>query len=547
MNASVLLRKAATVAGGVAIALGFATPAFAVNMNPQWNLAAPMSFCANDGGGSCDFGKWFLLNNVTASVTYHVSVVNVDTGGAVACGASLPEGTKVKYVFKTHLTNDASWNGTGFGYDTPFGHWVAGAGSPPTAICGPSFALAPENGLNEYASFSVNPPTKSLTQLPGTCTVLTDGVSQQCVLGTPKKYNTTFNFSGTNGSFYTAGIGTGHRSCSPATGGKPMATYIQGSMTTMVPQNSFTRNGGGNVIGTPACGTKGCQVTVDTYTPTSAFPARIPIAAQSVVCPITVTKKTGVAPGAPSISASTAACTVNSPYSITLSATDADNDTIRYGIDWDANGTVDQYAPPPVGAVAQFVPSGTAQTASRIFATAGRKQIQVLTEDSTGLKSTWASFSFTCNASSKTTAPVGVGAGAGAGAGSDTNNNGNVNVNTGNNDTGAFTGNGANSGGLGGGLVGGTLPDLVISANPSLLARGAKSKISWKAQNVASCKVFGSNGDTLGSSLESLPGGGNETAPITQHTVYTLTCLDSAGKTLAKNAEISILPKFSER
>jgi len=65
-------------------------------------------------------------------------------------------------------------------------------------------------------------------------------------------------------------------------------------------------------------------------------------------------------------------CTVGQNHSISMTATDPDaTDQVRYLIDWDNNGTVDQTVP-----ASGYVNSGTAQSASRTWSTSGSKTVK---------------------------------------------------------------------------------------------------------------------------------------------------------------------------
>ncbi len=203
----------------------------------------------------------------------------------------------------------------------------------------------------------------------------------------------------------------------------------------------------------------------------------------------------------PSLSAG--ACVVGQAHTISMTTTDPDSDPIRYLIDWDANGMVDQFMP-----ASGYVPSGTAQTASRTYALVGSKTLQVHAEDDTGNLSGWKSLTFNCSNSA--------------------------------------TG-GINEGGNGNGGGGGTessLPALDLRVVPSLVRSGATTKVHWSATNVDSCSVSGQNGDAW-NGIQS-PLGGKTSRPITAETTYTLSCHTPDGATLTKSATVRIIPTFQE-
>lgn len=88
-------------------------------------------------------------------------------------------------------------------------------------------------------------------------------------------------------------------------------------------------------------------------------------------------------PNAPTITGPATGLTTGS-HSFSFTATDSDGDQLRYGIDWDNNGTVDQWIPS-----SGYVNSGTARNASRTWSTTGSKTFRVLTQDDNIANSIW--------------------------------------------------------------------------------------------------------------------------------------------------------------
>ena len=89
-------------------------------------------------------------------------------------------------------------------------------------------------------------------------------------------------------------------------------------------------------------------------------------------------------------------CTVGTPYTISMQANSTQGTPLRYGIDWDADGSVDQFAPS-----SGYVSSGTQQSASRTYATEGSKTVKVMAQDQNGLSSGWSTLTFTCVAAAQ--------------------------------------------------------------------------------------------------------------------------------------------------
>jgi len=188
-----------------------------------------------------------------------------------------------------------------------------------------------------------------------------------------------------------------------------------------------------------------------------------------------------------------------------MSATDPDNDTLRYLVDWDGDGTVDEIIP-----ATGYVPSGTAETASRTYSMAGTKTIKVAAQDVNGNVSGWATLNFNCTGSAADTSEQ-----------ADLNNT---------SDQGA-----SNS----------LSTDLTLSAVPSLVSSGATTHLNWSSTNMSACTVTATNGDTW-TALQSILGG-NVSKPITGQAVYTLTCLGLDNITKTKTATVNVLPKFEEK
>ncbi len=81
----------------------------------------------------------------------------------------------------------------------------------------------------------------------------------------------------------------------------------------------------------------------------------------------------------------------DNPVTFSLNATDPNNDQIRYGIDWNMDGTADDWMPVGVS----YVNSGTTLTIDNTWTTAGLKTFQALAQDSPGLNSAWTQKSIT--------------------------------------------------------------------------------------------------------------------------------------------------------
>lgn len=78
----------------------------------------------------------------------------------------------------------------------------------------------------------------------------------------------------------------------------------------------------------------------------------------------------------------------------TFTAIDPQGDQVRYGIDWDMNGSADTWLPAGVA----YVNSGISQSTAHNWTTTGIKTFQVLTQDFQGLNSAWTAYNVTVSA-----------------------------------------------------------------------------------------------------------------------------------------------------
>jgi hypothetical protein len=449
-----------------------------------WNGHIAGKICSPKNCGT------FGLQDVHMQVSYYVRVTNASTGEVFSSGSTVPQGTRVKYEFLPHEYTHIYWFTSGYNNDSPYGDWIVGAGKPAGNICIPKNDTefsAKNRALKAHVVFSVAPPAKSITGLSADCTTDSDGISKLCTLDEPGAATVQFNFANTPGKFY---------------GGGGIFTLVSTTFVTVLTENSCT-----NPIELERAEIK--YILGPAITGTS--PLTIDVSFQTIPFTLTVTepkepndRPEAHAPATPTLT-SGGACVVGTPHAINFVSTDPDGDNIRYGIDWDANGSIDQWVPP-----SGYVSSGTTQTASRTYAIAGEKTVKVLAQDEGGLSSSWATVSFDC-AGSATTGLEGNGSGSGAGDG------------------------------------GSYLPptaDLDLRVIPSLVRTGDTTTVNWSAENVESCTVSAPNADSWSGTQS--PIGGETSSPITIQTVYTLSCIDLDGLTQTKQATVRILPVFQE-
>lgn len=86
-------------------------------------------------------------------------------------------------------------------------------------------------------------------------------------------------------------------------------------------------------------------------------------------------------------------------------------------------------------------------------------------------------------------------------------------------------------------------PDIANwKVKPALIKSGGTTSVTWQSQNVASCSVTGSNGDSWSGSS-----GSEASSPITAQTVYTLACTGLDGTQISTSTTVSIAPQFQEQ
>ncbi|QSH39387.1 hypothetical protein JXR01_00005 [Candidatus Kaiserbacteria bacterium] len=291
-------------------------------------------------------------------------------------------------------------------------------------------------------------------------------------------------------------------------------------------------------------------------------------------------------------------CTVGEVSSILMAATDPQGDQIRYLVDWNADGVVDEYVP-----ASGYIDSGTPTLASRTFTTEGTKLVRFRAEDPQGSISAWSSdVVFVCTDNSILEVPsVSVASGAQCipevaqdvsivathpSGGNvyyelDADRNGTADlrlpasgyVSSGVTQTtqyiferGAYsfavraggqdglvsewstiTGSCGVDAGVCPSCSGGT-PSVSITAQPPLVSPGQTSQINWDIaglDTIQTCSIIGSNGDTLAwdviSSVSSYT-----TSAITEQTTYTMSCTFSDVGVIDDTVFVFLVPAWQE-
>ncbi len=292
------------------------------------------------------------------------------------------------------------------------------------------------------------------------------------------------------------------------------------------------------------------------------------------------------------------ACVVDDPFTLYLSTTDPQNDSIRYLVDWNVDGLVDAYAP----ASDAYATSGTMQEVSRTFTNSGEKRVRARAEDEHGNRSNWSRpYTFTCFGAGIPYAPS-ISTAEGSQCTPDEAQTVTVSAShPGNKDvyyeldwnrdgiadirlpstgvisagtplstTHAFPAgdvvfsartideDGATSNWVVRAFscgatqedctvcTGGT-PEVSLSAQPSLVSEGQSAELSWSIagfDTLNACTLTGNNGDSL--AWDTISSQSSYTTPgITRQTTYTLSCEYMSG-TLTDTALIFLVPDWQE-
>jgi hypothetical protein len=534
-----------------AVAAACSMPAFARADNAQWTssgLGDYSSVCCQTAG-NVHFSM--TLSSPGITVNYYGQAFLVDSSEAklrqLKSGDTLNSGDRVLFEFSPHLNSDISWYATGSAWGTPYGYWVGDAADPGGNSCNNSDMFASGVGIidlhygaaggyaNLYARYAVTPPDE---------TISTTGAWSGCVSA--------------GGSDKICTVGSGESNASAELTFAATQSKFYGDMTYAFTTPNFVVNSFGNTTGCRYMGALGGAITIPAQTITYNF----------------TTGAGSNPPTTPTVSAD-GACTLGSPLTLIFSSTDPFGHDIKYGVDWDNNGSVDQWVPP-----SGFVPSGTSQSASRTYAIAGEKTVQVLVQNDQGVSSEWASHTFDCadapevtecpegyilqdGACIATECPVGYvqqggscifsacpegyhlqGTQCVATAGECTAGpycqgadlvDGCTNEKLQTCDWGCFAGacNPVPS------------PNATLKAVPSLAKRDNTTVVTWSSQFAVSCTVSGTNGDSW-TGLN----GSQTSSPISSQTTYTLRCQGHQGaspSSVQKSVIVNIAPTFEEK
>ena len=480
-------------------------------------ISGAAGICESSGPNCTGDLSTFGFNNPNISIQYRAFVTNADTGDIILPGSAVPVGTHLQLVFDKHVSDDIYWFATGAFLDSPYGDWGNPDVAPPVQCLEKDYLATSKwlyysaNGgdysYKNYVPFIVREPVKNISG-NGSDLLSCDaqnGSEQDCTATAVGTVPLSFNFGTTVGKFYVryTSIGTdvakyapeqAHGECGGFRGTlqiRPGAYWAGQTEWRAGSWQAFLGDGAG----------MSDQVDVGT---------------ESIPYPIRIVPATA-GPSAPVISGG--ACTTGTPYPISFTSTDPNGHKLKYGIDWDADGTVDQYVPP-----SGYVNSGVMQGAYRSYSLAGQKQVRVVAVNDQGAISAWSTHTFTCQCN---LAP---------------RCSGNDLVDS---CTGA-TIQSCSYGCRSGACYVVPAPSAALKAIPSLVHSGDTTIVSWSALNVASCTLSGTNGNSWTGTSSS----GKTSSPIQAQTIYTLHCIGNPGAqppSVDKSVTVNLIPSFNEK
>lgn len=324
-----------------------------------------------------EYSVWApALSNPNMTIKYNVQIKNKDTDAIVGDNSKVLVGTNLIFKFLPQKSTDVYWFGTGFSGDSPYGEWRKDAAPPPFSCNEKDFLenfarTSPINNHTQdynqdvYIPLVVNFPKKTLTGTNNlTCGALegdeTKGYSMECKVINPGTITPQFHFATTQGKFY-------YRYKENGCYGNNIPLSITDDIRdwkTLDFQVAY------NDIYSHATKISDFSLNVPQQTIIYNLNAVAPPLANTAPTPPTIT---GPQNGYSKIE-----------YTFNFKATDPDKDKIRYAIDWNNDGKIDQWLPS-----AGTVNSGTSQSASKIWWQIGTKKFRAKTFDEQGNASAW--------------------------------------------------------------------------------------------------------------------------------------------------------------
>lgn len=309
------------------------------------------------GSGSCGL-LWGLYDGANANITYKAKLIDAVSGSEILDRTSVPVGTSFRVARDTStLSTDIFWTGTGWSSDSPYGRWVTNAG-PLRLGCrsedqvGSNTTGRGGGRVLTYILLNVDPVTPTLVN--PSSNISCDTNTNVCRVNSPGAVQVGFQFPRTIGKFYYRYHGNA------------------GGFTGCHANNVVMRTAGT----VASCSSTGCWNNPSHPEYVAQFPTKTITFSLDGTTPNTP-------PTAPVVNPNPLNGTTQVSYPFTLTTTDAENDQIRFNIDWNGDGRTDQQQP------ATGFSATMRQTISRTWNTPGTYSFRVQAEDARGGRSGW--------------------------------------------------------------------------------------------------------------------------------------------------------------
>ena len=329
--------------------------------------------------------------NMSYSVSYKANLYNDSAGGVLLNdGDVISTGTQIRFQDGPYIDSDISWFGTGWTSSSPYGTWGLNANKP-TAD---KFSAYSELGIAAHQGvLSVNPPINFTVSHTGSAGLSCNGAGTVCTVASPGTINAIANFTNSPAE----GIVSLDNGCNEGWFPLNQFEFSLGYPNPVVPlPTTYANNinfwgayGQGWLVPPPnPYVLSNYDYSSATYRTTTGIPSQ--------TIPFTLTAvAVGNPPNAPTIVGPTTGIT-DTAYTFTLTGTDPDGDTIRYGLDWNSDNLVDQQIPPSTGVPStDYVPSGTEQSVDHTWLSTGTYTFQALTQDINSGSSGWTTHTIT--------------------------------------------------------------------------------------------------------------------------------------------------------
>lgn len=340
----------------------------------------------------------FHIYYPTFTESYSVGAINQTANQVITSGSSVSVGAVVHF-FPNRDT--LSWFMAGFGWSSPYGYWMDEGTNPPG--CSSSDFIAKEAGdlsggldagsvntglkivtvwpyyYNVYSSFAVKPPTVSVSHAGSTAGLNCNSDGTTCTITSAGTVESSFTFASTYGNLWASYKGM-QKVYAPASGADPRCKEDKSGNWGYWEEDLYDKY----YVQCPVVVTGEKAFTSCVTKPNPVYTQTIP---GTVLTHSFTVVQSNTSPSTPTVTCPSTG-TTGASYQFTASAVDPDNDNVKYGYDWDTNGTIDQYMP-----ASGYVGSGIAQSATKSWTSAGTKTVKVQACDNKGTCSGWGSCS----------------------------------------------------------------------------------------------------------------------------------------------------------